>query len=68
VVERLVIIPEQVYVIRYHIKKYVCHNCEGDEDKRAVRTGKAPASLMPGNIATVEPLFYLFILAFFINS
>jgi hypothetical protein len=39
IVERLVIIPEQVYVIRYHIKKYACHECEGsgDEDKSAVR-------------------------------
>jgi transposase len=62
VTERLVIIPEQVYAIRYHIKKYACHECEGsgDEEKPEVRTGKAPASLMPGSIATPELLSYIF--------
>jgi transposase len=57
-----VIIPEQVYAIRYHIKKYACHDCEGsgDEEKPAVRTEKAPASLMPGSIATPELLSYIF--------
>ena len=62
VIERLVIIPEQVYVIRYHIKKYASHECEGsgDEDKPAVRTGKAPENIIPGSIATPELLSYVF--------
>ena len=62
VIERLVIIPEQVYVIRYHIKKYACHECEGsgDEEKPAVRTGKAPENIIPGSIATPELLSYVF--------
>jgi transposase len=62
ITERLVIIPEQVYALRYHVKKYACHECEGsgDEDRPAVRTGKAPASLMPGSIATPELLSYIF--------
>jgi transposase len=61
-VERLVLIPGQVYVIRYLVKKYACHACEGsgDEDRPAVRTGKAPASFMPGSIATPELLGYIF--------
>jgi transposase len=61
-VERLVLIPEQVYVVRYLVKKYACHACEGsgDEDKPAVRSGKVPASLMPGSIATPELLGYIF--------
>jgi transposase len=60
--ERLVMIPEQVYVLRYHIKKYACHKCEGslDEDKPAVRTGKAPESIISGSIATPELLSYVF--------
>jgi transposase/AraC-like DNA-binding protein len=62
VAERLVLIPEQVYVIQYRTKKYACHVCEGsgDEGKPAVRSGKAPASLMPGSIATPELLSYIF--------
>jgi transposase len=54
--ERLIIIPEMVYVLRYHMKKYACHECEGsgDEDRPAVRTGKAPANIIPGSIATPE--------------
>jgi transposase len=62
IVERLVIIPEQVYVIRYHIRKYACHECEGsgDEDKPAVRAGKVPVNILPGSIATPEPLSYVF--------
>jgi transposase len=60
--ERLVLIPEQVYVLRYHVKKYACHECEGagDEDKSAVRSGSVPASLMPGSIAAPELLSYVF--------
>jgi transposase len=62
VTERLVLIPEQVYVVRYHAKKYACHECEGsgDEDKPAVRTGKVPANIIPGSIATPELLSYVF--------
>jgi transposase len=62
IVERLVIVPEQVYVIRYHIKKYACHECEGsgDEGKPAVRAGKAPENILPGSIATPELLSYIF--------
>jgi transposase len=62
VIERLVIIPEQVYVKRYHIKKYACHECEGsgDEEKPAVRTGKAPENIIPGSMATPELLSYVF--------
>jgi transposase len=58
VTERLVMIPEQVYVARYHVKKYACQACEGsgDEDKPAVRTGKVPANIIPGSIATPELL------------
>jgi transposase len=60
--ERLALIPEQVYVLRYHVKKYACHECEGsgDEEKPAVRTGNVPASLMPGSIATPELLSSVF--------
>jgi transposase len=55
-------IPEQVYVLRYHVKKYACHECEGslDENKPAVRTGSVPANLIPGGIATSELLSYVF--------
>ena len=62
VTERLVIIPAQVYVIQYHVKKYACHDCEGsgDEDKPAVRTGKAPENIIPGSMATPELLSYVF--------
>ena len=62
IIERLVMIPEQVYVIQYHVKKYACHDCEGsgDEDKPAVRTGSVPANLIPGSIATPELLSYVF--------
>jgi transposase len=62
ITERLVIIPEQVYVLRYHVKKYACQECEGsgDEDKPAVRTGKVPANIIPGSIATPELLSYVF--------
>jgi transposase len=60
--ERLVMVPEQVYVPRYHVKKYACHECEGsgDEEKPAVRTGKVPENIIPGSIATPELLSYLF--------
>jgi transposase len=60
--ERLVIIPEQVYVLRYHVKKYACRECEGsgDEEKPAVRTGKVPENVIPGSIATPELLSYIF--------
>jgi transposase len=68
ITERLVIIPEQVYVLQYHIKKYACHHCEGSgdvgpkvRDKPAVRTGKVPESIMPGSIATPELLSYVFV-------
>jgi transposase len=62
VTERLAMVPEQVYVIRCHIKKYACHDCEGsgDEEQPAVRTGEAPKNLMPGSIATAELLSYIF--------
>jgi transposase len=62
ITERLVMIPEQVYVVRYHVKKYACHECEGsgDEDKPAVWTGKVPANIIPGSIATPELLSYVF--------
>jgi transposase len=62
IIERLVIIPEQVYVIRYHVKKYACHECEGsgDEENPAVRTGKVPENIIPGSIATPELLSYVF--------
>jgi transposase len=63
ITERLVIIPEQVYVVRYHVKKYACRNCEGsaDESKPAVRSGKTPATLIPGSIATPGLLSYVFV-------
>jgi transposase len=62
VTERLVMIPEQVYVLRYRVKKYACHECEGsmDEDKPAVRTGKTPENIIPGSTATPELLSYVF--------
>jgi transposase len=62
VTERLVIVPEQVYVVRYHAKKYACHECEGsgDEERPAVRTGKTPENIIPGSIATPELLSYIF--------
>jgi transposase len=61
-VERLCIIPEQVYVEVHHILKYACRKCEGsgDEQKPAVRSGKVPANIMPGSIATAELLSYIF--------
>ncbi|GHV87361.1 hypothetical protein AGMMS50255_6570 [Spirochaetia bacterium] len=63
ITERLVIVPEQIYVEQYHIKKYACHHCEGsgDEEKPAVRTGKAPETIMPGSIATAGLLSYIFV-------
>ena len=62
VTERLAIIPGQVYVIQYHVKKYACHDCEGsgDGDKPAVRAGKAPENSIPGSMATPELLSYVF--------
>ncbi|MDR2797370.1 MAG: IS66 family transposase [Treponema sp.] len=62
VAERLVMVPEQVYVIRYHMKKYACHECEGsgDEERPAVRRGEAPKNLLPGSITTPELLSYIF--------
>jgi transposase len=62
VTERLVMIPEQVYVVQYHAKKYACPECEGsgDEDAPPVRTATVPASIMPGSIATPELLSYIF--------
>jgi transposase len=62
VTERVVIVPEKVYVLRSHTMKYACHECEGsgDEDRPAVRTGKAPANIIPGSIATPELLSYVF--------
>jgi hypothetical protein len=63
VTERLALAPEQVYVACYHAKKYTCHECEdsGDEDQSAVRTGKVPANIIPGSIATSELLSYVFL-------
>jgi transposase len=62
VTERLVMVPEQVYVLRYHVKKYACHECEGsgDEDRPAVRTGNVPENIISGSIATPELLSYVF--------
>jgi transposase len=62
ITERLVMVPEQVYVLRYHVKKYACHECEGsgDEEKPAVRTGKVPENIISGSIATPELLSYIF--------
>ncbi|MDR3122869.1 MAG: IS66 family transposase [Treponema sp.] len=62
VVERLIIVPEQLYAVRTHVKKYACRECEGsgDEDKPAVRTGEVPANIIPGSIATPELLSYIF--------
>ncbi|GHV72931.1 hypothetical protein AGMMS49940_02330 [Spirochaetia bacterium] len=68
ITERLVIIPEQVYVEQYHVKKYACHHCEGSGDVRpkvcdkpAVRTGKVPETIMPGSIATAGLLSFIFV-------
>jgi transposase len=60
--EKLVIIPEQVYVLQFHIKKFACKNCEGsgDEEKPAVRSGKIPGNILPGGIATPELLSFVF--------
>jgi transposase len=62
ITERLVMIPEQVYVLRYRVKKYACHECEGsgDEEQPAVRTGKIPENIISGSIATPELLSYVF--------
>jgi transposase len=61
--ERLVIIPEQIYVEQLHKKKYACKHCEGteDEDRPAVRTAKTPGNILPGSIATAGLLSYLFV-------
>jgi transposase len=61
--ERLVIIPEQVYVEQLHKKKYACKHCEGtaDEGRPAVRTAKTPGNILPGSIATAGLLSYLFV-------
>jgi transposase len=63
ITERLVVIPEQIFAVQYHQKKYACHECEGsgDEDKPAVRMGKAPANIIPGSIATPALLATIFI-------
>jgi hypothetical protein len=55
-------LKKQAYVLRQHVKKYACHECEGsgDEDQPAVRTGKTPPSIMPGSIATPELLSFIF--------
>jgi transposase len=60
VTERLIMVPEQVYVVRTHVKKYACHECEGsgDEERPAVRTGEVP-NIIPGSIATPELLSYI---------
>jgi hypothetical protein len=60
--ERLVIIPEQVFVQPYIVKSYACHYCEGsgDEEKPAVRHGKIPSNIMPGSIASPELLAFIF--------
>jgi transposase len=60
--ERLVIIPEQVFVQPYIVKSYACHYCEGsgDEEKPAVRHGKIPSNIMPGSIASSELLAFIF--------
>jgi transposase len=62
VTERLVIIPEQIFVAQYHQRKYACHKCEGsgDEDNPAVRMAKAPANIIPGSIATPSLLAAIF--------
>jgi hypothetical protein len=61
--EKLVIIPEQVYVVQFQIRKFACKNCEGsgDEEKKAVRSGKIPGNILPGGIATPELLSFIFI-------
>jgi transposase len=60
--EKLIIIPEQVFVVQFHIKKFACKNCEGsgDEEKKAVRSGKIPGNIIPGGIATPELLSFVF--------
>ena len=59
--ERLVIIPEKVYVERTVRPKYACHICEGsgDEGHKAVRIAPSPASLIPKSITTPELLSFI---------
>jgi hypothetical protein len=51
-----------MYVEVLRVMKYACRACEGsgDEDKPAVRTGKVPANIMPGSIATPDLLSFIF--------
>jgi transposase len=66
--ERLVIIPQQVYVERTVTPKYVCPCCgkaKGDEDAPSnIRTAPLPPVLLPGSIASAALLAYIFIAKF----
>jgi len=59
--ERLQVIPVRMWVERIIRPKYACRKCEGsgDEDKSAVRTASAPASLIPGSITTPGLLSFI---------
>lgn len=60
--ERLVVIPEKVYVEVTVRPRYACHACEGsgDEGHKAVRTAPVPPVLIPGSITTPELLAFIF--------
>lgn len=59
--ERLQVIPARMWVERIIRPKYACRKCEGsgDEDKSAVRTASAPATLIPGSITTPGLLAFI---------
>ncbi|MCL2880099.1 MAG: IS66 family transposase [Treponema sp.] len=64
--ERLVIIPQQMYVEKTIRPKYACRHCEGteDEDTPAVRIAPVEPSMIPKSIATPSLLSWILIAKF----
>lgn len=56
--EKLEIIPQQVYVLKYIRPKYSCKNCKDNNSK--VITSKLPVMLIPQGIATASSAAYVF--------
>ena len=54
--EKLEIIPQQVYVLKYIRPKYTCKNCK---DESVIKTAELPAQLIPQGIATASSTAYV---------
>jgi transposase len=65
---RLVVVPAQIYVEKTVTPKYVCTHCraaKGDADAPAsIKAAQALPAILPGSIATVALLVYIFIAKF----